>query len=230
MNNKLIIIIIIIIILVWSLLKIERFRYKIDVKKRKSIPPNIRLPILYKLMEIVNKITTISQTKPFILYGTLLGYARDKNIICYDFDLDYGIISNEYNLFKTNINKILENYPEYKVYYEEYFGYRKIVIEHKNTKLNADIFEFNLNKNNIKRNAPFWVSLFIYNECRASYPIDWILPLQNGIMNNNNVYIPNNYNKLLECYYGKNYMNPDNKCDIDCNNCITINNSVPINS
>ena len=28
-------------------------------------------------------------------------------------------------------------------------------------------------------------SLFILKECRGSYPIDWILPLQNGIMNNN---------------------------------------------
>jgi hypothetical protein len=222
MNLLKLIILIIIIILI--LFKLQKWKYKLDVKKRQDIPSNIRLPILYKLMEIVSKISNLSQTKPFILYGTLLGYARDKNIICYDFDLDYGIISNEYNIFKTNINKILENYPEYKVYYEEYFGYRKIVIKHEKTFLNADIFEFIINENNIKRNAPFWVSLFIYKECRASYPIDWILPLQKDtINNNNNVYIPNNYNKLLSCYYGNNYMIPNNICDVDCNNCVIFN-------
>lgn len=220
MNLLRIIILIIIIILI--LFKLQKFKYNIDIKKRKDIPTNIRLPILYKLMEIVGKISNLSQTKPFILYGTLLGYARDKNIICYDFDLDYGIISNEYNIFKNNLNQILQNYPGYKVYYEERFGYRKIVIEHIETSLNADIFEFVMNEKYIKRNTPFWVSLYIYKECRASYPIDWILPLKTGIMNGNNIYIPNKYDSLLKCFYGPGYINPDTVCDIECNKCVKI--------
>jgi len=221
--NKIEKIILILILTILSLYKIERYKYKIDCKKRKDVPSIIRLPVLYELLEIVSKISVISNTKPFLLYGTLLGYARDKKIICYDFDLDYGIMETDYKLFKNNINTILKNYPGYRFYTKEFLNYKKIVIEHIETSLNADIFNFNIKNNSLQRNVPKWYSLFVLKECSGKYPIDLFLPLKIDTMNGNIVYIPNNYDTLLKCYYGNAYMEPDNICDIECNKCVKIN-------
>lgn len=45
------------------------------------------------------------------------------------------------------------------------------------------------------------------------------MPLQVNKFLDRNTYIPNMPEKLLECYYGKNFIIPDHTCNSDCSIC-----------
>ena len=161
-----------------------------------------------------------SNTHPFLIYGTLLGKIRNNNLICHDYDVDFGIKGDEYNSFKESIKREVQKNNGYKIYCNEFFGYKAIHIIHKKTNISADITPFYENKNNnVTRNVPRFYSKFILKESNTIYPNNWIYPLNKTLFLNRLTYIPNNSHELLKCYYGENYLIPDQKCDDNCENC-----------
>jgi len=64
-----------IIILIYSYNKI----YNYTVNIRRNVHINKRQKILLELYNILIESSQLSKTKPFLLYGTLLGYIRNKD-------------------------------------------------------------------------------------------------------------------------------------------------------
>ncbi len=189
-----------------------KIRKEVDVKKRKDI--------LIKLYNIFIDASEKTNTKPFLVYGTLLGYVRNKDIICYDYDLDFGIDINQYNTYKSQLLHIIKSYPEFTVNIKEVFNYKNIEVIHKDTRISADIFPFSTNNDRLSRDIPLLYSKYYLNETCTDYPTNWIYPLKPVDFLNRKTFIPNIPSNLLTCYYGNNYIIPDHQCNTDCTICI----------
>lgn len=194
--------------------------YDGTVADRRMIPYKERKKIMGDLLSIVYEAGAISNTKPFLLYGTLLGQVRQNDFICYDFDIDVGVMSDEYNNLYTQLIKEVANHSEYHIKEKKLFGYRSVVIIHTETDINADVFEFISNTKTLARNVPHIYSRYVLNESQTNYPIEWVLPLREVSFKNQTVYVPNDTNKLLQVYYGKTYMTPDHTCNASCDECV----------
>jgi len=192
----------------------------LEVKLRKSIDTNIRRDILIDLYNIIINVSEISNTKPFLLYGTLLGYIRNNDLICYDYDLDFGIKIDEYELFKYNIKEYLKNNNEIELIIKDVFNYRSIKLIHKNTGISCDLFTYSLINDKYNRDVMKLYSKYYLKENCIDISKNWIDELQQVYFLGRYTYIPNKSKQLLECYYGKDYMTPDHKCNKDCSVCI----------
>lgn len=208
-------IIFLIIILIYSYNKI----YNYTVNIRINVHINKRQKILLELYNILIESSQLSKTKPFLLYGTLLGYIRNKDFICYDFDIDIGILTEEFDILSKDIISLVNSkYKNYKVRNKNIFGYRHLEIIHKETLLNLDLSEFIINNNKIYRNVPQIYSIF-YDCPIYKQPIDVYLPLKEIMFKNHKIYIPNQSEKILQCTYGSDYLIPNHTCNDDCSVC-----------
>lgn len=188
--------------------------------KRRNVETNLKMNTLKNLYYIIQHVGQISNTQPFMLYGTLLGKVRLDNILCHDFDVDYGIMDENFESFSKALHEFLENDTDYEIRKVDTFGYNFLHIIHKSTSLSADISTFKILPNSkIQRNVPNFYSKHILKECVAKYPVSWILPLRQVIFLGKPTFVPNNPDELLKCYYGNNYIEPDHVCDYKCENC-----------
>lgn len=191
--------------------------YKYEITIRRNVDAKKRKEILLDLYSMIMNVSYNTHTKPFLLYGTLLGYVREKGIICYDFDLDFGIDIKEFNLFQSALSRV--NHPEYRIEHKKFLGFSACKIIHIETGISADIFPFIKKGTMVQRNVPKLYSTQYLKECRASYPIEWIYPLKQVQFAGQNTWIPNNSISILKCYYGETFMIPDHICDKNCNVC-----------
>lgn len=200
-------------------------RYKASIDERLSTPAKERRKILLGLYHMISEAALRTNTRPFIVYGTLLGYVREKDLICYDFDLDFGISEDEYEAIqKEVIRQVNAQSDQYRVDVKDFLHYRSIEIIHIESRISADIFTFTSEEtksNTVSRSVPSLYSLYYLKECAANMPREWIYPLQQVDFLGNKIYIPNQSEKLLECYYGPNFMTPNKTCDAECNHCVT---------
>lgn len=200
-------------------------RLVMDVEKRRSVEPKKRRLVLLDLLDIVTRAAGTSRTTPFLLYGTLLGQVRSDDLICYDFDLDFGIEDTSYERLKTELHRAISaRSTEYYVDIKEVMGYRALEIIHKDTRISADITPFSEHRQSgtVSRDIPSWYSTLYLKECRAEYPKDWIYPLKKIEFLGKKTHIPNKARKLLACYYGKQFMTPDHVCNASCTQCVKV--------
>jgi len=187
-----------------------------NTNKRLSIPPKERKK---KLKEIYNFMLDRADecgVKLFLTYGSLLGKVREHDIICHDFDLDFGVDDHGYEAIKE---RILENVPEgYVANVKDFLGFKSIEFIHKETRLNADISSYKLGGGNVSRCVPEIYSKYIAGE-RHYFDKNWLYPLQKVEFLGRECYLPNRPDKFLESWYSKNYMIPDKICDSNCMNC-----------
>lgn len=209
-------------IIVIMALLIFKERQSSSESMRRSVPYAKREPIMSTLVEIISKAATESQTHPFLLYGTLLGYVRNKGFICYDFDVDMGVKSKEYGLLFEAVAKVINSYPGYRIDVRSFLGWRQFVVVHIETGINCDVSEFIRHCGKYRRNVPSWYSKYFLNESRVSYPLDWIDNLRIADLNVQSIYIPNKPELLLKTYYGPKFLTPDHICDESCNECVKI--------
>lgn len=199
----------------------HKLHYEYAINKLRQVPYKQRSAILNELLSIVYGVSNKIGVKPFLIYGTLLGYVRQKDFICYDFDIDIGIFTHEYDYLYNVICDVITDYPEYKISIRSFLGYRQFVIRHKLTGINADISEFILQSDGtIIRNVPKLYSLYVLKERSHVYPKSWILPERQVKFKNQTVYIPHDPNALLETYYGSDFLIPDHICNKTCTKCI----------
>ncbi len=190
--------------------------------RRRAVPFTEREPIMITLIEILSIAASISNTKPFLVYGTLLGYVRNKDLICYDFDVDVGIKSDAYNSLYEAVNVVINNYPDYKIRSKSFLQWKQFEVVHRETGINADVFEYIQEDKKYHRNVPSWYSKYFLHEKKISYPLDWIDELRQVEFKGHAMYIPNQPDKLLQTYYGPNYLIPDHKCNASCSECVKI--------
>ena len=215
MNINIIIKIIIILLLIFSIFTLGQIK---EIKFRRSIDVKKRISLLTEMYKEINSLLINNDIKLFLIYGTLLGKIRENKIICYDYDLDFGIKNNEYkktkNLLLNNLNK-----NKYKLKFINFFNIKFINIIHIKSKLNIDITAFKNNSEKVWRSVPHLYSIYYMNECKGKYPIDWIYPLKKTKFLGQTTYIPNNYHQILKCYY-KDYNIPSHTCNADCSTCV----------
>ena len=208
------------ILIIISIYVFNRASYYESVTSRRIIPTKKRLQILHELYNIIVNLAEKNNIKIFIIYGTLLGKIRNNDIICYDFDLDFGVNLNDYELIRQSILKVVSMTDKYIVEDKKVLGWKAIALVDKETGLNADISAYDNNETHVWRTIPWASSEIILNECSHNLPIDWLYPLQKSTFLGRTIYLPNKPNKILECHYGNDYLIPNHTCNIDCSVCV----------
>lgn len=173
--------------------------------------------ILYDIMDVY--LTYMEEIDTFPVYGTLLGFYREDRIICYDYDIDFGIQEKDWSKMLGILKKICRENTEYGYIHYDMFGMKFCQLYHRETMLNCDISVYYTSDGKAKR------KLF-YNDYTFNY--NYLFPLQDKKIKHfykNKEYkikYPVNPQGILETFYGKFYMFPDHKCDNNCENCVKI--------
>lgn len=106
-NRSLILLFIITLIILLMMICYYCYYYFYSIPKRKKNNVKTRMRVLTELYTMVVDIANENNVKPFLLYGSLLGQQRNNKIICYDVDVDMGILSTDFNkLYVALKNKI----------------------------------------------------------------------------------------------------------------------------
>lgn len=193
--------------------------YNALVDVRKNVDYNKRIKVLTELLEIVLMVEKISNTHPFALYGTLLGIEREGSFICYDYDVDFGILTTEFDTFLEDLLTHIDK-TKYKVRVMNNFLQRKIQIYDRETWLNLDIDSMYIDGDYVKKDDNLGLySKFMYPDECTNIKKDSVFPLRKKTLNKHTVYVPNNIPDILRCYYGDKYMIPDHECSADCSVC-----------
>lgn len=194
--------------------------HNISANRRRNVGYNKRIKVLTELLEIVLMVEKISNTHPYALYGTLLGLEREGKFICYDYDVDFGIITTEFDTFLEDLLKHIDT-EKYEVSVINSSFQRKIQIFDRETGLNLDIDSMYIDGDYVKRERSGMViyDMFVYPDECTKIKRESIFPLRKKTLNNRSVYVPNNIPDVLKCYYGDNYMIPDHECSSDCSVC-----------
>ena len=217
---KYIFIVLAIFVIINVLLKTERVYYHYTKNKRSQISQYERMNILQDYLTIVSNIAKENELHPIIYYGTLLGFIRNKSIICYDFDVDFVVLEKEYYTLYNKLKDYLKNHPRYIV--KELFNgvfKKKIQILDKITGLNCDIDMIRVKEEHFSNSFIDYHTTHILKECNTKHHINNLFPLNTGYLNGIHVYYPQNSDYILRCFYGNDYIEPNMICDINCDNC-----------
>ena len=191
--------------------------YKELINIRRNVPPVLRKKILLSLLTFIYDTSSKHNLHPFLQYGTLLGFHRNRDLICYDFDIDLGLFVNEFEKMAFYLNK---NNTKYKIKVIDNFIKKKIVVIDKETQINADIFVYGVDMNKkIFKFMPKFYDKYIHNYTLVEYNMDVFFPLRKHNFYDNIIFIPNKPDVLLRSVYGNNYMTPDHTCNADCTKC-----------
>lgn len=188
--------------------------------QRRLVPLALRMTILKKLYDTVAEAASLSSTRPFLIYGTLLGYVRERSLICYDYDVDFGIDQAGIGAFTESLRTLVE--PGYRLrVYNSRFNL-KVALVHAETKLAVDVFAFETSAEtgHVKRaRVPAFVLKHFMGESEPSYPSGVVFPLQRATFLGRQCWLPANASRMLASVYGPEYMRPDRVCDHRCESC-----------
>jgi phosphorylcholine metabolism protein LicD len=164
------------------------------------IPSEKRVKILQDMLITIYKYS--QNCHPWLMYGTLLGYVREKSILEYDYDNDIAVSHNEYENMKINMKKLVAENPQYRLINLDSIISKGMILMDIESGLSTDIDCFIIKDNYI--HVAFIVDFFTAkNICRSN-----MFPLRPINFLGTSMYIPNNYFKVLEGAYGPNFMTP----------------------
>lgn len=195
--------------------------------KRRQIKVNDRMKILTEIYTTFVDIAEKQNVKPFLLFGTLLGQQRNNKIICYDYDVDVGILSTDYYKLQAALKQKLDKNKYTLLVFDNCLIAKTMHIIDNKTFLNLDIDVYEEQPNgSFKKKINYlfhFLNTYVLKQCKKLYiPRDWLLPLKQVSFLGKKVYVPNNPKAFLECDYGKNYLTPNHKCNKSCTNCVKI--------
>jgi len=194
---------------------IEVYR-KHRIEKLRLIDKEKRHRVLTDLHGFLMKFANETGTEPFLMYGTLLGQQRENNLICWDYDLDYGIHKDEYAKLREAIAKEIKSYPQYKLTssaFEDLIGAKQLKIEDIETGLNLDVSSMVVEgTESVRRDYPRILLRYYFKEANTDFPYKAVFPLTPvsflGVLS----YIPAYPPAMLKSWYGEKYMTPDRTC------------------
>ena len=189
------------IILTVVILMLCKKYHSTSANKRRSVDYNKRIKVLTELLEVVLIVEKISNTHPFALYGTLLGLEREGKFICYDYDVDFGILTTEFNTFLEDLLINIDT-TKYEVSVRNNIFQRQIKIIDKETSLNLDIDGMYIDGDYVKKedNGIKLYNKFMYPDECAKIKKDTIFPLRKKTLDTHSVYVPNNIPDVLRCF------------------------------
>jgi hypothetical protein len=164
--------------------------------------------ILYDMLDLTMRY--MKNTKVWAMDGTLLGFTREERIICYDYDLDFEIMEEDWHEVKNALDLLVKENKEYGYIWYSFPTRKFAQLYHRKTMTMAD----------------FQVARIKGNRLDHKYNLSDILPLKRRKVKNMynekeyKMWIPNNAHNVLTTAYGKDYMTPDHICDKDCENCV----------
>ncbi len=185
--------------------------------KDDSISNSQRHRILYDMFDVLMAYTKDITIWP--VYGTLLGIIREQKIICYDYDLDFGIYMHDWTKLKEILDKIVAENPEYGYMWYDFSVMQFAQLYHKKTMVNCDISVYTIKNDKVKR------VLIIKDK---KYNPENMFPLRSSKFKHYykdieyDIKIPVYPDKILKQLYGENYMTPDHQCDANCENCVKV--------
>ena len=183
------------------------------VFNKPNVTNNTRHRVLYDMLSTVLEYT--KGIKVWMMEGTLLGFIRENQIICYDYDLDLQIMEDDWLAIKVILDKIVRERREYGYVWYKFPNRKYAQLYHRETMTGCD----------------FQVSKVNGGMLDGKFLLVDVFPLKTmnirNIYNNleHTVYIPNDPHAVLKTSYGSNYMIADHECDKDCENCIRVINS-----
>lgn len=195
-----------------------------SVERRRGVPVEHRMAILTALLGLLETAARTAGVRPFLMYGTLLGYVRQRDFICYDFDVDVGVLETDFEALCAALRRALVDH-EARFALEHHdvqcLGIRYLSVRCRATDLNLDVFPYRSDCGGgcLVRTVPPWYARFVLRECATRLPRHWILPVTEGRMRGITVGVPNDPHALLRCFYGPSYATPDHVCDARCQRC-----------
>lgn len=143
------------------------------------------------------------------LYGTLLGAVRNRELICYDFDIDVGFIGREYDRVRAAIPRFLEEHPEYAAAWRGVLPHFAVLYD-KATGINIDIGHLEIRDGRVRRRlpGPDWLGRWWLGECSTWHPVSALRPLKRTVFEKAVVYLPHNPEHFLQCWYGDGWVAP----------------------
>jgi hypothetical protein len=190
-------------------------------KKKPSISAAERIAIMKEMLQsIVQSVHKEDETIPIWLqYGTLLGYIRQGDFICWDYDIDLATWLPHFKAVERALKTLRGAESKYIVFTWNIGPLKQIVVAHVESGLHTD-FAFYCKNENKQIVTRCLLPISSQKDCEEKTPLNWYEPLSPIIFHNVGIYIPRNYHGILTCYYGDNYLTPDKVCDKNCLNCV----------
>lgn len=194
-----------------------------SARRRRSVAVAERMRCFEDMLTLVYAVARIVDARPFLTDGTLLGYHRSKDFICYDFDVDLGVHGNrEYVDLQKALSAAVRAVPLSSVYLFRHIDVLDVhfmQVIHRRTGLNIDICRFEEGPAETRPSVPVLYAKMVMGQKRPSFPVPWLLPLKQGVMRGIQVFVPADEENVLRNTYGPDFETPDHECDGDCNNC-----------
>lgn len=206
MLRNVLVAIVVVVVLVW----LYDVLYKRSIERRRKVPTATRLSAMTCLLRCVSAAAAgddeRAQLRPFLLYGTLLGWVRSRDFICYDFDVDMGVMSDEYESLCDRLQRRVGADLRFTRYRMPLIGIDWACIVHVSTGLNLDLSPFyRVGSAHVRRGVPALYSRYYLRECRSDLPLRWFLPLQADTLRDVPVWVPHRPDPILHCYYGADF-------------------------
>ena len=194
------------------------------IERLRLLPSHKRYKVLKDLHHFLMRAAFLSQTEPFLMYGTLLGHVREKDLICWDFDLDYGIHQMSYDALYLSVKDLLTDYPNFKLGNDiecSLFHIKMFKVEDMETGLNLDVVamleSIRDDKRVLTRDYPRFLLTHWFKEKQLDFAFSDIYPLQPISFLDCLSYVPINPSIMLRSWYGDSYLLPDRTCS--CERC-----------
>ena len=150
--------------------------------------------------------------------GTLLGIVRDKDIICFDDDLDLLLDVNDFDKVEKIIIDFAQKDPNrYDYFVNKSNGYLfpcRIYLHDKKTEFHLDCDFYSKENKQVRILYNIHISTF-FGDAGATinkYNCEDFFPLREKKFLKKKIFIPSNYHQILELRYGKSWNIPLYNC------------------
>ena len=163
---------------------------------------------------------------PLTLYGTLLGIARDNDVICGDDDIDFIADYKDWDKILASVKNFVEKNDDYEYFSSKGYGYlwpTSITIWKKSIPVNVDIDFYSVKEKTVNLHVNNYFMLWKYGY-DVIFKKDDIFPLKKKKFLGGTLMIPNKYENILQKFYGESWRIPYIKCQKTkkklCGNCV----------
>lgn len=187
-----------------------------DLEHLATLPSAIPTPEdLFLHIKYVHSLLSKHKIKHFLLYGTLLGCIRNKDIIPYDYDFDFGIMYNDY-FTVLSLPQIDSNYkfePTTGTLYSKSSSFKSpetkfrvsLAVMHREMKV-GDLYIYTNCKDGFTRRYDPQEKILFWP--RSVFPTCLIDTLDEGYIRDVKLPIPKYGVVLLEYFYGPRWQTP----------------------
>ncbi len=164
----------------------------------------------YDVLKTIFEISEKEALGLFPVYGSLLGFIRDKGFIKWDDDIDLGFVAEEGK--KSKIIKTLFAYG-FEFYSGQKYHGELVEFTLKYKKITIDFFPLQKGEDSLLAQAFYWKEDVAYDSAKANstyymrHPL--ISTLEPFIIHNVKVMIPQNWEDVLIAEFGEKWAVPD---------------------